>query len=157
MRRRPPRAAALVAFLLLAFSPLAAQAAPAPEATRLPSLDPKPSENPLGRFEIVSLGSYPLALFYVDFAFDLQRYFANGTDPAYAPWPFKSSYSPALSESERLTRLGVALGFSFAVGAIDAYIHASKARAAKRLREAMLSVDSSGQAAPPGTPAGAGP
>jgi hypothetical protein len=108
----------------------------------LPEPDQVKEENPFSRFEIVSLGSYPIMLFYVGFAFDLQRYFASGNDPNYAPWPFTTSYSTPLSNSERLTRLGVTLGVSCAIGAIDAIIHASKVKAAKRLREARMSIDS---------------
>jgi hypothetical protein len=126
--------------LLLGVASLGAQ--DAINADALPRLDQEKSENPFLRFEIVSLGSYPITLFYTGFAFDLQRYLANGRDSAYAPWPFKGTYSASLSTSERLTRLGVALGVSFAVGAVDAIIHASKVKAAKRLHEARQSIDS---------------
>jgi hypothetical protein len=129
-------AAAALLFLLFRLATLGAETAP--NADALPKLDQGKAENPLSRFEIVSLGSYPITLFYVDFAFDFQRFIANGRDPAYAPWPFKGTFSTSLSDSERLTRLGVALGVSFAVGALDAMIHASKIRAAERLREAGM-------------------
>jgi hypothetical protein len=137
------RAITIVALLsLLAVLHLGAQTVPSSDA--LPQLDQeKKAENPFLRFEIVSLGSYPFTLFYTDFGFDLQRWFANGYDSAYAPWPFKGTYSAPLDDSQRLTRLGVALGVSFVVGAVDAIIHASKVKAAKRLREARLSLGSS--------------
>jgi hypothetical protein len=143
---RPLAVAALL--MLLGVASLGAQAAS--NADALPRLDQEKPENTFLRFEIVSLGSYPITLFYTDFAFDLQRFFANGRDPAYAPWPFKGTFSASLDDSQRLTRLGVALGVSFAVGTIDAIIHASKVKAANRLREARLSID------PPG-PSGSAP
>ena len=138
------RAAALAAlFLLIGATALRAQAAPeapaAPNSDALPRLEQPKTENPFSRFEIVSLGSFPITLFYVDFGFDLQGWFAHGRDVNYAPWPFKGIYSTALTDSQRLTRLGAALGVSFAVGAVDAIIHAGKIKAAKRLREARLS------------------
>jgi hypothetical protein len=145
LKRHTAAVAAL--FLLLCVASLGAQALP--NADALPRLDPEQkAENPFLRFEIVSLGSYPITLFYTDFGFDLQRWVAKGYDSAYAPWPFKSTFSATLTDSERLTRLGVALGVSFAVGAVDAIIHASKVKAAKRLREARLSIDSSDSTGP---------
>jgi hypothetical protein len=140
------RLAVAVLCLLLGMTALAAQAAPAvpapgsPAEDALPKLEQEKAENPISRFEIVSLGSYPITLFYVGFAFDLQRWFANGRDANYAPWPFNGGSSVALTDSQRLTRLGAALGVSFAVGAVDAIIHAGKVKAAERLREARLSI-----------------
>ncbi len=113
-------------------------AAGAAQAAALPSL-PAPPENPYSRFEIVSLGSFPIMLFYADFAFDLQRYVSNGFASTYAPWPFKTEFSATLTDSQRLTRLGTALGASFVVGAIDAYLHFVKLKKAQRLREASES------------------
>jgi hypothetical protein len=152
-----PRRAALLLFLLLCAACLGAQAAPAPAALApaaqaapagdaLPKLEQAKAENPVSRFEIVSLGSYPITLFYVDFAFDFQSWLAHGRDANYAPWPVKGVFSTSLTDSQRLTRLGAALGLSFAVGAVDAIIHAKKVKAAERLREARLSMDPSGAA-----------
>ena len=137
----------------------AAQEAPARTATAQPAaqdalpltVSEKP-ENPYSRFEIVLLGSLPFMLFYTGFVFDLGRYAANNFDSSYAPWPFQSAYSVALSDSDRLTRIGAALGASMVVGAIDAYLHAAKLKKAKRLREAHESLGS----APPSA-AGASP
>jgi hypothetical protein len=144
------RAAAVLSYLL-GIAALGAQALPAATASpaaqaapAAPKLEQVMEENPISRFEIVSLGSFPITLFYVDFGFDLQNWLAHGRDPNYAPWPFKGSYTSVLDDSQRLTRLGVALGVSLAVGAVDAIIHASKVKAAKRLREAMLSMPPAG-------------
>jgi hypothetical protein len=122
-----------------------AQVAPAQTAPQDDVIPPKVSEkpeNPYSRFEIVSLGSFPIILFYTGFVFDLERYAANDFDSSYAPWPFQSAYSVALSDSDRLTRIGAALGGCMIVGAIDAYLHAVKVKKAKRLREAREALDS---------------
>jgi hypothetical protein len=116
----------------------------------LPMLPPEQDENPYSRLEIVSLGSFPILLFYSGFAFDLQRFFANGLDPAYAPWPFQNAYSAPLTDSDRGVRLGVALGASLVVGCVDAYLHAAKLRKARRLHEAAAAPgDTPGPAAKP--------
>lgn len=106
------------------------------QAGALPSGLKAAIENPISRFEIVTLGSYPIMLFYTDFIFDLTRYFQNGFNSNYAPWPFKSEYSATLTDTDRLVRLGVTLGASAVVGGIDALIHQLKLRAAERQRAA---------------------
>jgi len=112
---------------------------PGAQADALPLMKaPEKPENPLSRLEIVSLGSFPIMLFYTGFVFDLGRFFANNFDTAYAPWPIQSSYSAPLSESDRVVRLGVALGASFAVGGIDAYLHQAKLKKARRLHDAAV-------------------
>jgi hypothetical protein len=87
-------------------------------------------ENRLRRFEIVSLGAFPIMLFYTGFAFDLQGYFAHSFDKAYAPWPFKNASSASLSNQDIYLRLGASLGLSFVVGGIDAVLHDRKLRKA---------------------------
>jgi hypothetical protein len=136
--RAAPRLRLLSAalFFLVAFAPLVAQKSPNADALAVP--EEAKSENPLLRLEIVSLGSYPITLFYVGFIYDIKRYYDNGRDSAYAPWPFRGSNAVPLDNSERMTRLGAALGISLSVGIIDAVIHASKVKKAKRLREAKI-------------------
>jgi hypothetical protein len=129
-----------------------ASAPPAAQEDALPLAVSAKPENPYSRFEIVSLGSFPFMLFYTGFVFDLGRYAANSFDSSYAPWPFQGAYSVALSDSDRLTRIGAALGASMVVGAIDAYLHAAKLKKAKRLREARESLGAS-----PPSAAGASP
>lgn len=143
----PLRAAAAMAFLCLLFVlPLEAQTASTASATAatpaedaLPQLQDEKAENPFSRFEIVSLGSLPITVFYVDLGFDLQAWIASGYDSAYTP--IVSATNSSLNDTQRLQRLGVALGVACVIGAIDAIIHASKVKAAKRLREAMMSSD----------------
>ncbi len=116
-------------------APAAAAVAPASDLLLAPSAP----ENPLRRFEIVSLGAFPIMLFYSDFGFDLQRYFAHNFDSFYAPWPFKNPTSAPITDLDRYTRIGAALGACMIVGGIDAYIHAMKVRKARRLQEALES------------------
>ena len=118
-----------------ASAPAAAPAASAPAAA--PLVLPAGPENPYRRFEIVSLGSFPIMLFYSGFCFDLGRYFANDFNSLYAPWPFQNQYSAPLTDADRYARIGAALGACVVVGAIDAYIHAMKVKKARRLREAL--------------------
>ncbi len=110
-------------------------------------------ENPFRRFEIVSLGAFPIMLFYSGFFFDLQRYFVNDFNSLYAPWPFQSSTSAPLTDADRYTRIGAALGACAVVGLVDAYLHHLKVVKAERLREATESdappqVESPGGASP---------
>jgi hypothetical protein len=151
VRARRQSTASLIALILLAAlpslaqsqaaapaasAPASSQAAAAPAAAALPVLPAGP-ENPYRRFEIVSLGSFPIMLFYSGFSFDLGRYFANDFNPLYAPWPFQNQYSAPLTDADRYARIGAALGACVVVGAIDAYIHAMKVKKARRLREAL--------------------
>lgn len=101
----------------------------------------KARENPLRRFEIVALGSYPIMLFYTGLGFDLSAYIGSGYDPSRAPWPFKNEYSAELSDSERLVRLGTAALASVVVAGVDAAIREAgrrrEERAARRLFEGL--------------------
>jgi hypothetical protein len=139
----------VLALLLCALPRAGAQATVDPDVLAVP--DEIKNENPIRRLEIVSLGSYPIALFYVGFMYDIKRYYENGRDSAYAPWPFRGSNAVSLDNSERMARLEAALALSLTVGVIDGIIHASKVKKAKRLREARL------WAAAEGTSAEAGP
>lgn len=148
--RAARRCAAAILLSLGLVAVAAAQTAPAKTAAAQAASpgDPIPvtyvakAENPLNRFEIVSLGSFPIMLFYTGFFSDLALYIANFPDPIYLPWPMKNekSYSATLTDSERVTRIGIALGASVLVGGVDAYLHAVKVKKAKRLREAAESV-----------------
>ncbi|MEI6388915.1 MAG: hypothetical protein WCQ50_20055 [Spirochaetota bacterium] len=72
------------------------------------------------RFEKIAVGSLPLSLMYVGFAFDIGDWLLNGFSPTYAPWPFKSLTAPALSDSEKYKRLSLAALISLTVAVIDA-------------------------------------
>ena len=120
-------------------SSAATTAASPPAAASALAFVPAASENPFRRFEIVSLGAFPIMLFYADFGFDLQRFFAHNFDSYYAPWPFKNPTSAPITDTDRYERIGVALGACVIVGGIDAFIHAAKVRKARRLHEALES------------------
>lgn len=121
------RVAVAAALLTVCASLASAQATPADAAV---SALPEPytaDEFPpwargLRRFEIVSLGAFPIILFYTRFAFDLKRYADNGFDGTFVPWPFKneSSYEP--SDAEQWRSVLTAAGLSVAFGAIDAFL-----------------------------------
>ncbi|HWR10512.1 MAG TPA: hypothetical protein VN445_01700 [Rectinemataceae bacterium] len=76
----------------------------------------------LRRIAIISVGSFPIALFYTNFVFDIARFAGNGFDVQYAPWPFKNQYSAEVSSGETFLRLGVSLGVSTVIGVLDALI-----------------------------------
>ncbi|HUW42536.1 MAG TPA: hypothetical protein VMV90_16140 [Rectinemataceae bacterium] len=97
-------------------------------------------ENPWRRFEIVSIGAFPISLFYMSFGFDLGGYVGSGFDSRYAPWPFQNSSSVLPTDSQRLGRIGAAVGLSLVIGGIDAIIHQAKLKAEAR-REAAKSVE----------------
>ena len=44
----------------------------------------------LWRAEVILVGSFPITLFLTLESYDLYRYFNNGLNPAYAPWPFNT-------------------------------------------------------------------
>ncbi|MDP2816325.1 MAG: hypothetical protein Q8O19_06575 [Rectinemataceae bacterium] len=71
------------------------------------------------RFEIISVGAFPIMLFYTDLGFGIGRYLSSGFDSRYAPWPFRDSSSILPDDSERLVRIGVAAGISFAIAIFD--------------------------------------
>lgn len=68
------------------------------------------------RFEIISIGVFPFALFYTRTAFDLQRYLANNLEGSYAPWPFKNerSYKPTDDEQKRSVLIAAGVSLLFA-------------------------------------------
>ena len=94
------------------------------------------SENSFRRFEIIAFGAFPILLFYVGVGFDIGRYFTNGLDKRYAPWPFKGDNAVKPTESEYLARISVAAGASLAFAGADALIRAARFRRASELDSA---------------------
>lgn len=76
----------------------------------------------LRRFEIVSLGAFPIMLFYSRIALDLGRFAGNGFDSSYAPWPFRNEYSYKPDANEQWLAVKVALGLSLGVGVLDYFL-----------------------------------
>lgn len=86
----------------------------------------------LRRMEIISLGAFPIILFYTRFAFDTKRFLESGLggdgfDAALAPWPFKSEDSYEPSDEEQLSSVAVAGVLSLAFGLADALLTARQA------------------------------
>jgi len=129
-------------------APAAPSSAAAPAAMPLPASSSTPEykpENPWRRFEIVSLGAFPISLFYVGFASDIGSYVGSNFDYRYAPWPFQSAASILPTDSQRLIRLGTAAALSLVIGGIDAIIHAHKMRAKEQKPPAeSIQLDSAG-------------
>lgn len=144
MRTISARIAALIAIAMLGSASLDAQEGAAASGSPLPVLEAtgrdhgKDEENALSRFAIVACGSFPIMLLYSDFSFDVGRYVAAGFDAYYAPWPFKSEFSYQPSDAEKALRIGVAVGASVTVGAIDYLIRRSKAKKEKLRRDALM-------------------
>ncbi|MDP3178489.1 MAG: hypothetical protein Q8M76_11345 [Spirochaetaceae bacterium] len=121
----------------------------APAGFSLPSFGSRDGENSLRRLEIISLGAFPIMLFYADFTFDMVRFLASGFDGGYAPWPFKSSSSFSPGDAERLARIGVALGASIGVGIADALIRErAQAKEEAEARAVESAMDAQSQAGP---------
>ncbi len=74
----------------------------------------------LRRFEIISLGAFPILLFYTRFGFDLKRYVENEFSAEYAPWPLKSENSYKASDDEQILSVATAAGLSLAFASLDA-------------------------------------
>lgn len=75
----------------------------------------------LRRFEIISLGAFPILLFYTRFGYDIKRYVEHGFDAEYAPWPFKNENSYTVTDDEQLISVATAAGLSLTFGALDAF------------------------------------
>lgn len=73
----------------------------------------------LWRIAVIGAGSFPFTLFYTNFIFDSVRFATHSFDVQYAPWPFKTQYSAAVSTGETFLRIGVSAGIGIIIGIID--------------------------------------
>jgi len=73
----------------------------------------------LRRGEIVAFGSFPFAYFFATFGFDTYRFFNNGFDTRYAPWPFTSSAAIEQTQNEKFLTLGIAAGGAIVIALVD--------------------------------------
>lgn len=129
--RRNLRVAVLLGFLLVFSGTLAAQGSSTLTGAKT-SINPLPEPygaeefSPwaysLRRFEIVSLGAFPILLFYSRIALDMGRFAGNGFDSSYAPWPFRNEFSYKPDASEQWLAVKVAFGLSLGVGALDYFL-----------------------------------
>ncbi|HUX37310.1 MAG TPA: hypothetical protein VMV44_05350 [Rectinemataceae bacterium] len=113
------RGLALIAFLGACLSLEAAPSVWTPADDALPTTTAHFSETPLGRFETIAVGSFPITLFYVGFGFDVAIWAQNGFQSLYAPWPFKNASAPSPSQLNLETRLGAALALSAGIALLD--------------------------------------
>lgn len=96
---------------------------PAEKAVTLPSFSYKTTKESLaGRAFILSIGVFPFSYFYTGFVFDVVRFVSNNFDFAYAPWPFKTQNSVALTNSEMWLKLGISAGISVSFGILSAIL-----------------------------------
>jgi len=97
----------------------------------------------LRRWEIVTFGSFPFAMFTATFAMDMFRWSqANGLDFSdagrrYAPWPLKSAGAIAMESSEQELTITIAASLSIAIAITDQIIVQVKRNRAKKKAEAL--------------------
>lgn len=107
---------------LLAVLPGTGQSIWTPAGDALPAAAARFTLTPLGRFEAVAVGSFPIVLFYVGFGFDFAQYSGSGFQSLYAPWPFKNPKAPTPSQAELVTRLETAVALSVGVAVLDFFL-----------------------------------
>ena len=97
----------------------------------------------LRRWEIVTFGAIPFAMFTATFGMDMYRWQqANGLDFSeegrrYAPWPLKSAGAIAMDNREQELTITIAAGISVAVGVTDLVIVLIKRAKARKRAEAL--------------------
>jgi hypothetical protein len=138
----------LIVLAMISVGNLAAQAStplPAGQSPANPLPEPYGSDEfplwtySLRRFEIVSLGAFPVLLFYSRIALDTGRYVGNGFDSSYAPWPFRNEFSYNPDSNEQWLAVKVAAGLSLGVGVLDYFLLSRrKARQRTPVDAAML-------------------
>lgn len=113
------RVATILALLLVSYSLMAESSVWTPADDALPKKAESFTHTPLGRFETIAVGSFPIVMFYVGFGFDFAAYVQSGFQSLYAPWPFKDSRAPSPSQSELETRIGTAVLVSLGIAGLD--------------------------------------
>ena len=101
----------------------------------------------LRRWEIITFGSFPFAMFTATFAVDMFRWADNssrGLDFSeagrrYAPWPLKSAGAFAMDRREQELTITIAASLSVAVAITDYIIVRVKRDKARRRAEALPS------------------
>ena len=90
------------------------------------------------RAEIIAFGTFPFTVLFSTVFYEVFRYFYNGMDSAYLPWPFKdSSTAVAVTNDEYMMLLGVSAGISASIGVVDFIVRkALKKRRERRAAEA---------------------
>ena len=97
----------------------------------------------LRRWEIVTFGSIPFAMFFTRFAMDMVRWSnANGMDMSsegrqYAPWPLKSAGAIPMNSREVEKVLVIAASAAVTIGLTDLLIVQTKRKRAQRRAESL--------------------
>jgi hypothetical protein len=73
----------------------------------------------LRRGEIVAFGSFPFAYFFASFGFDTYRFFNNGFNTRYAPWPFTAAAAIEQTQDEKIITLSIAAGAAIIIAIVD--------------------------------------
>ena len=73
----------------------------------------------LRRAEIIMIGSFPFTIFIFIEIFDIIRYFSNGFDARYRPWPFRGQNSIPFTEEQKIGVIAVSISFSGLVALAD--------------------------------------
>jgi hypothetical protein len=127
---KPARLLAALLLILFCLSSGWSQSAttgssPAPSVSALPEPYTRDEFPPwaigLRRFEIISLGAFPILLFYTRLGFDFSRYLEHGFQAEYAPWPLKNEKSYVATDDEQMLSVVTAAGLSITFGALDAF------------------------------------
>ena len=71
------------------------------------------------RAEAVMVGSFPFTLFMTLEVYDAVRYFSNGLNPSYAPWPLGSGTAVTYSSNETLWLAASAVSLSMVLAGVD--------------------------------------
>lgn len=116
-------------------SPTPSPQTPSPEQQKPPAppAEPyQPAEFPswllaLRRAEIIFFGSLPFSFLLACEGLELGRYMVNNFDPAYAPWPFRTTGGIPYTESDRLIIITSTLIISGVVALIDFIINQAQA------------------------------
>jgi hypothetical protein len=133
----------VLVFIVLNISPASAQSSGTSQVVTpniLPDAGP-PSSSPrwvqdLRRGEIVAFGSFPFTMFLSTLTMDSFRYFNNGKNPAYLPWPLKGPGAVEMSREEKERTLLFAAAASVTIALVDFTIVAVK-RHREAVREQM--------------------
>lgn len=86
----------------------------------------------LRRAEAVAFGSLPFTVFATQTIVETYRSYKHGWDPAYAPWPVKSTGGVPLSSEEFARTFAIGCVGAVVVAAVDYFIVTSKRRKARR-------------------------
>jgi hypothetical protein len=86
----------------------------------------------LRRAEVILVGSFPFTLFFTFETYDTYRFFANGMDPSFSPWPLRPGSAQVYTDDEKKKVLVTAVSLSLLIAVTDYVIGRIHERAAHR-------------------------